>query len=404
MEQGAQRFVYNGTEYVAGIEWKLKNASSAEMSWKDWLKQLKPEKQDGYALHWDTRIATTNDRTLLGLGAMAQAVSFGLTEELRGLNVLVALSDDAGSILAAFVLAAGRPVLGRESLFDTRQALVTHCVSLLEEGEIDVLYCLEDLKPDFPDSANCVTVQAVEADTRKLSPFKKAQLANPVLVAATLGAALLFAGFQYGPSLIALAPSSPKTVPMERVVPDWTRFAAECSDALNTRWPSIPGWTVTTTGCSPPTLFGQGKAYKTFTIVAGHNETIATRIAQVIYAHWPRPVIVNGSTITIEEPLAMHWQKSKAVATPVTALDFQHRVARRFVGVLASIATTREGNRSVVRITTQAGYADAFHRFLALADADLISITQSKGKTTLLLVPATPRERPLLSHIRPGAA
>ncbi|MDE3081698.1 MAG: hypothetical protein KGI94_16885, partial [Paracoccaceae bacterium] len=152
------------------------------------------------------------------------------------------------------------------------------------------------------------------------------------------------------------------------------------------------------------TLFGQGKAYKTFTIVAGHNETIATRIAQVIYAHWPRPVIVNGSTITIEEPLAMHWQKSKAVVTPVTALDFQHRVARRFVGVLASIATTREGNRSVVRITTQAGYADAFHRFLALADADLISITQSKGKTTLLLVPATPRERPLLSHIRPGAA
>lgn len=404
MDTGAQRFVYQGTEYVIGIEWKLKNASSAGMSWQERLKQLRPEKQDGYALHWDSRIATTNDRTLLGLGAMAQAVAFGLTEELRGLNVLVALSNDAGDALAAFVLTSGRPVLGREVLFDSRQALVAHCVGLLEEGEIDLLYCPEDLHPDFPDSTNCAPLRSVEADTRKLSPFKKAQLASPLLIAATLGAVALFAGLQYGPDLMALAPTTKKVIPMERVVPDWARFAADCSGALNTRWPAIPGWTVATTGCSAPTLFGKGKAYKTFTIVAGHNETIATRIAQVIYAHWPRPVIVNGSTLTIEEPLAMHWVKAKTAGKPMAALDFQHQVARRFVGVLSSIASTRAHYRSVVRVTTEAGYADAFRRFLALADADLISITQSKGKTTLLLIPARSRQRPLSSHIASGAS
>jgi hypothetical protein len=127
-----------------------------------------------------------------------------------------------------------------------------------------------------------------------------------------------------------------------------------------------------------------------FKIEPNHNVTIATRIAQVIYAKWPTPIVVSGDTLSISEPLPMKWTRVTRPVVGPAPVVLSHDLARAFVGVTAPTSkpmTTNDHGVTRHVVETSGGVPDALDRFLRVPGVDLIEVAASGKQTTLTVAP-----------------
>ncbi|TMV62583.1 hypothetical protein FGG78_34765 [Thioclava sp. BHET1] len=115
----------------------------------------------------------------------------------------------------------------------------------------------------------------------------------------------------------------------------------------------------------------------------------------MIYAHWPSPVEVSGNAVTIADPIPQSWIPAPSPVPPLAASDFQQLVAATYVGVLKSVSARQGATGAAVSVTINAGFGDAFARFERLKGAQLLSIREENGMTTVEIAPAAPVLRPV---------
>jgi hypothetical protein len=330
----AERVVsFAGLEVVAGLTWSLRGAKADKIQGGSTITRLRRHISTphlSYQLVWADRITSSADARVAGCGALSQAIARILPQDLANQTVLVAVSDEDQQLHTAFLLAASKPVLWPEALFESAEGLVVHLVQTLAEGEADALFAspalLRALSPRIPS----VEIPDAGVAGAGLPVFTKVRnwLRPAATMTAVLGGAFVLVSYvapvvgnMLFPAPVTVA--KPKATPM---LPDAERLQKSCLAAFEANWPSVPGWTMTAYGCDPDDGPGRAKAWKELTLDPGHDNIVATHVAQMMFKNWPHPVEYSTYTINTHVPLDIAWVKEPPIlpGKPVTSNSLLH--------------------------------------------------------------------------------
>ena len=337
-------------------------------------------------LLWGDRRAVLSDRNMRGLPALSQTVAGLMPEDLAERVVLVAIAEPDAELYTAFVLAAGKPVLGAEKLLDDAAQLRAAVGEIVVNGGIDVIAASPALAGLEGLGLPRIDVSQTDLDPRALPVAVAGQA--PLRSAATLGGAVaalaitasLFAGDVK--ALLVPPDTAEKIIPAQ--VPDWDEFIAGCLAAHAEEWPSVPGWLPSSRGCR---VVGPGlpaAAWRTFQLDGQRNLIISQRVAEMMYRSWPHRMSITDSVLSTETDIALTW--SEALTEPDPGLPPISRQAEdAFVGVERSI--TREGGDPdpVILVASNAQFQEMFGRVSRLQAYWIDSIEQSERGTELRL-------------------
>ena len=183
---------YCGIRTIAGLTWDLlspyvdPSTGTAQRLYGQLARAMAAP--PAAVLLWGDRRAVLSDRNMRGLPALSQTVAGLMSEHLAERVVLVAIAEPDAQLYTAFVLAAGKPVLGAEKLLDDAAQLRAAVGEIVVNGGIDVIAASPALAGLEGLGLPRIDVSQTDLDPRALPVAVAGQA--PLRSAATLGGAV----------------------------------------------------------------------------------------------------------------------------------------------------------------------------------------------------------------------
>ena len=394
-----------GLPTVAGLTWELPRVARQSLSSTEKLLQAFAPPP---AARWSfgDRVAVSMDKACVGLPALSRTVLDVLPEDLRPLAVLVALSDQHSGVSTAFVLAAGKPILGVEPLFAGVDDLVKHVEAVIETGGINTLFLSGDVATTWRSEVRAevpvVVFEPTEIDVAALPVAQTGRApVRTLAVSVALLSTVAFLISTYGERVVAALHPAPVEVALNLPrVPELGSFAKGCTAAQDQDWPSVPGWSMLSAGCR---LAGEGQpagAWRQFALEGGRNPIIAQRVAEMVFADWPYGVTYTSVTIAAEVPFDLAWidvaQESGTAAIAPAMGDgtaegsLLRKAEDAFVGLEREIVSNLAMQDETVTVTSDAPIAEVLGRTDRLS-ATWIESVERNGSGTYLKLRSLPK-------------
>ncbi|WP_170566170.1 hypothetical protein [Ruegeria atlantica] len=374
---------YRGFEAVVGLTWKR---AVKPPFWRS-----APVKAD-----WAGQSAVLED----GQDAIGKAVLFSILADsipldARNGDVLIVLADPEQDIFCAMTLVSGRPRIGAEQIFASREELLKYVTS--ELSHVARLFTTQELRAEIgtqvethifsemPDGFEPIRIEG-KLRTKNLRRVLLAGL-GAGLAAVALGGAVWVQYFRPEPKAVI--------VPKLAMVVDRDIFAASCLGAFADEWPLSPGWELQQEGCATPDMRDpalQGAsvtkpvAYRAYRLRQGYQQSVARKAAEAVYADSPVAVDVDGSTLFATKPIRAPLTEAGPAGTPsapgADPAELLKQAEAVFLGSARSV-TLPGGEEVRVRIDLQGSFGDAFERAARLDNIDIARLSR-EGETLIL--------------------
>ena len=364
-------------------------------------------RRDALALTWaDRRAGVPEEAGYPGKASLLSCLTAGLSEEDRRGRVICAAADDSQSLFFAAVLVGGKPALGAERLFETRQELIAHVDAECRSNQIDRLATSEDLahEIDAPVPVSLFAYATSGFDPirveGKLTPqaplWQLAAVGCGGLALAGTVAVILLSPFQTSKPVAA----TPVT-PVHTALRDEDAFARNCLAAFADTWPISPGWQLASEGCATPEMrdpeitaldLPHAVAYRIWQPRPGFDAAIARKAAEAVYAGSAIDIVIRGNRLFTSAQIAVPMlevnpDRTDNMTDPLTGPALLGAAEAVFLGLADSI-TLQTGGDLRVRITLKAGFDEVFERMARIEGAGIARIAR-KGETVTLEI--TPR-------------
>lgn len=306
--------------------------------------------------------ATSTDRLLVGTAPLSAVIagSVGMAPmvtEWQGATIIAA-TKTAESLYWAAIYIDGIPVAGEEMVFPDLDGLAAWVEKECQPGEVERLLA----SPEVLQRVD-LHIEGMELGER---PPENPELV-PTLetrplprIARTAAAAAVVCGLGTGAWLGMEKHLSGRTAPdpvvrMEAHAVPTEVFLARCHDALRGSWPVPPGWQADVTGCVatgmvdphvPDPSFRTGSAYRRFSLIGGHDGTLARAAANELLGDWEGAWRMDDSLMLLERRIDVPLRRlGDAPPTEFAALRVETEAM--FIGLAGEI--TAGGGRIVLR-------------------------------------------------------
>ena len=387
---------YQGQDVLAGLVWTCgKQAGPLTL------------RRDALSLTWaDRRAGVPEEAGYPGKASLLSCLTAGLSEEDRRGRVICAAADDSQNLFFAAVLVGGKPALGAERLFETRQELIAHVDAECRSNQIDRLATSEDLAHEidapvpvslFADATSGFDPIRVEGRLAPQAPlWQLAAVGCGGLALAGTVAVILLSPFQTSKPVAA----TPVT-PVHTALRDEDAFARNCLAAFADTWPISPGWQLASEGCATPEMrdpeitalnLPHAVAYRIWQPRPGFDAAIARKAAEAVYAGSAIDIAIRGNRLFTSAQIAVPMldvnpDRTDNMTDPLTGPALLSAAEAVFLGLADSIAL-QTGDDLRVRVTLKAGFDEVFERMARIEGAGIARIAR-KGETVTLEI--TPR-------------
>lgn len=320
-----------------------------------------------------------------------------LNAEWQGATVVAAVKESENLYWAA-IYADGAPLPGRqELLFQDIDGLAAWVQQECRPGEVARLLASPEILKRIQ-----VTIDANELPEREpghpeLMPALEVR-ALPRLVraaaVAVVGGGMLLAGWTAADHFHFSRLERQNAVRMVAYEVPVELFLANCHDQLRKAWPVPPGWETESTGCTasgmddPHVLqvpFEGGSAYRKFSLMAGHDGTLARAAATQLLQGWDGWWDIAETSILLQRPIDVSLLPAGAIR-PTVFSELRVQAEAMFIGLADEIRT----EHGTVSIVSSASVPTVVRRLMELHRRQPISLdrfTRGPQGLEVILVP-----------------
>lgn len=380
-----------GVSLVAGVEW-LDEAPKALSS--------------GYVvLAWEGRYCAVEGKEFAGHPALASMLLSDEAAAQCPSPTLLVYSDAKAELHWTCVAVDGIPVIGDESLYETASDLVEGIQSQCEAGQIESIFAPASLSLTPPKNIVLVEFDKIETDPRSLPSFGLSRVAilfqqivdqfpiKDVRVLGLVGAgvAALVVGFGYlAPRFLSEEPvlQTVRPVAINKAVEKST-FVENCTSALDSAWPRVPGWQFYAFGCVGPEMVDpsfslppgtDAAAYSIYRLDTFYDPKIARAAARQVYSARGVSVEINEDILTGYIPFSVELETVDNPST-IPPNTLKSLIENRFVGVATSVQSKGVGQTPVVEIRSQAEVSEILRRAAEIDGISIVQASSSRGVT-----------------------
>ena len=381
---------YGGCTCVCNLVWEPNEGRK--------LSSRRSSGNDEYILKWDDRVTTVSGVEFSGYPALLSLIVADLQPSEYTGAVIVAYAVPHENLWFSAVIVNGKPVLGEEMLFATKEDLCTHLFDSTDSTTISRVFASQELIESLSLSKPVAALRNSQMDQRDFDLFKKKSNINlPRILRFAIPLIILLA------VLIYINPFAKPPEAVEQVVNEiahvenFDMFREGCEGAFASPWPSVPGWSLSGEGCATqrmndPEVAGRfnssATAYQIFNLKSQHNDILSRRAAERIFENFPEhQVTIEQGRLLVLSPFEVDYVPLPDNAPPPPrGAQLKSQVENAFIGIADNIAD----NGSIFSIKTPASLSEVLRRVEGLGNVHVDRLQRISGNIDLVITAQRP--------------